>query len=525
MTDQPEGGRSFESDIRRISGDAFVDWILAVESGSGDRSPEQQQVISTVHQLAQELPADVSLPAHFRLARLLHPSPGSDTLLANDLRLLAGGAPPVLPEPAGDAVLAALQAWVAECFGGLLLGDSGLGLGWSTPARARLDRMVAADSTLPFTTDSTSEQSVWIDSSTGGQTMQLAGVGPSIAVAAFRQAALRRPPQLEDLLQGLPQALRQARNAYAEQEVQATGLAGLTGILLPDQKQEIITSWGRVRATRRTDNLLAQHGGGTAAAESHLDDGTVIRSQGTGDLTIECSVPWGAKVTLHAGDETPPMRATTHPGSHQELARRAQQVRLAFTLTMNSPSSPALLPTWSLIESPTAPANGFSYTELARLRHRTPTRISVEQAEEWERWITALDAAPLTNLGHAPQRLLRAVTERFDSTDALVDAVIVWESIFGTHAEITFRVCASLARLLYPTLEERRAFFKLAKGVYDMRSRIVHGAQDITPKKIDDARDLAITTATLALRELITNRRDLLELRDSPKRSEQILLE
>jgi hypothetical protein len=211
--------------------------------------------------------------------------------------------------------------------------------------------------------------------------------------------------------------------------------------------------------------------------------------------------------------------------SYEILQKRVQDARIAFALAINSAQVPALLPTWEKVESPIASGVSFSMTEIERLRGRVPTRLTLEQAEEWERWLRILDGVALENLGHAPQRLLRAITERQDPVDALVDSVIVWEAIFGTHTEITFRVCGSLARLLFSTVQERIDFVKKAKGVYAMRSKIVHGASDVKYTKIQEARDKAVSVAINALRALVRDRVDLLSISDSGKRSERIMLE
>lgn len=519
---QPDASHDEEA-IRRLFGDTFVDWVLATD-GDPSRTPEQRRVAALVHEETRELVPDTAeVPGFLRLSRLTQLNPETSRTPLTELRRLAGGSDPMLPEPPDDEVLEALQAWAAENFGGLLLGEGGFSLGWGGKAREQMTRAIVADSSFPFNGEFEPTGELFHITSAGTAAgLHLSTLGTGIVAAAFRQAAtLKTRIQFEDLLAELPGALVTAREAFAGNPVQALALAGLSGVLLPEGKQALTVPWGRVRLTHETDNRLLNNQRGITTRA--LPDGSEIASRATGDLTIETTVPWSAAFTRPTSeDEYDEISSTT---SRDLLQRRIQDVRLAFALAMNDPEVPALLPTWAKVDSPITDNVAFTMTEIAGLRQRTPVRLSIEQAEKWEEWIAFLDGLPLENLGHAPQRLLRAITERQDPVDALVDAVIVWEAIFGTHNEITFRVCGSLARLLCHTVEERLSFVKRAREVYTMRSHIVHGASDIKPDKINDSRNEAVRVAIQALRALARDRSDLLAIADSSKRSQRIMLE
>ncbi|MEW2586285.1 hypothetical protein [Streptomyces virginiae] len=522
MTEPQEDPAADEVAIRRLFGDGFVDWVLAVDD-EPIRTPEQRSVATIVHRASRGVvPKDVPVPAYLRLSHLAMIKPDTGKTWLSELRLASGGTEPTLPEPPDDNVLAALHVWAAENFGGLLLGEGGFSLGWGSQSRENMTRAIAGDPTLPFTIESEpTDGLLHITSAGSAGGLQLAILGPGIVAAAFRHASIRRvaTPTLDDLLDELPTALNTARELYTGKSVQTIALAGLSGVLLPEEKQEISAPWGRVRITLESDN---RHVDSLRDLTSmSLPDGSQLVSRGTGDLTVETSVPWVSEFAQERAEGEWPSGISSTSYSH--LDRRVQDVRLAFALAMDDPHLPPLLPTWAKVENPIADAAGSTMT--ARLRQRMPTRLSVEQAEEWERWIAVLDGLALENLGHASQRLLRAITERQDPVDALVDSVIVWESIFGTHSEITFRVCASLARLLCQTLEERLAFMKKAKGVYSMRSKIVHGASDVRMERISESRDVAVQVAIAALRTVLRDRPDLLAFTDSGKRSEHIMLE
>lgn len=100
---------------------------------------------------------------------------------------------------------------------------------------------------------------------------------------------------------------------------------------------------------------------------------------------------------------------------------------------------------------------------------------------------------------------------------------LVWENLFGTSSEVTFRVSASLAKLLEKDVEKRKELFKKFSTIYNIRSRLIHGAV-IDDGKVREAGTDAINFAVKALRISYRNGRDWLSL-NSKDRSDAILLE
>jgi len=129
------------------------------------------------------------------------------------------------------------------------------------------------------------------------------------------------------------------------------------------------------------------------------------------------------------------------------------------------------------------------------------------------------------SLDIAMKRILGAVSQRWDATDAFIDAVVVWENAFGTSTETTFRVTGAIAKLLEPgSADDRAKLQKELKGLYETRSRLVHGAKEPKPEEAWAQRERTIAIALDVLRKLYTERPDLLEL-SSDLRSAQLLLE
>jgi Apea-like HEPN len=121
-------------------------------------------------------------------------------------------------------------------------------------------------------------------------------------------------------------------------------------------------------------------------------------------------------------------------------------------------------------------------------------------------------------------RTLRAIAERRDTYDRLIDAVIAWESLFGAVTDSTLRVCGSLARLLHDTDADREAGYNRYKKVYDARSKIVH-ANSKQPElaEVEAYGRTAIDASLKVIEKLLTTHLSLLSL-ESSQRSQQVLL-
>lgn len=134
-----------------------------------------------------------------------------------------------------------------------------------------------------------------------------------------------------------------------------------------------------------------------------------------------------------------------------------------------------------------------------------------------------MDQAHTPSVDIAGRRLVSAVANRMDRSDALIDAVMVWENLVGTASEVTFRVTAALAKLLEADATKRRALRRNLAAIYGIRSRVVHGvAADASA--VDKACSDAIDVAVRALRASYRRGREWLAL-SSNERADVILLE
>lgn len=123
----------------------------------------------------------------------------------------------------------------------------------------------------------------------------------------------------------------------------------------------------------------------------------------------------------------------------------------------------------------------------------------------------------------AARRAVSALVHRTNAGDALIDAVMAWESLVGGNTETTFRVTAALTLLLEIKLAERIPYYKKLKKIYETRSRIVHGEPQSIRSNVQADADQAIQVALEALSRLYELGGEWLTLSTS-ERAERLIL-
>lgn len=318
------------------------------------------------------------------------------------------------------------------------------------------------------------------------------------AAATLQMYLLDQPRDEGTFVRTVLENFDELRRAARGEKIRAHVLTGLSGLTLTAGIQ-INTPWGTLRSSPKMDNPLRAWGERpqTTAilAESKL-------------LTVI--------VDRAASPQVEPRQ--------QEVSTDRASVLLPLACALASkdrqkPSAP--LVTWNTVLLPFSSGLGYSMPHLPPIyREQSDMDGSVPELEEWCRIVEgAHDAA----VEIAAKRLVSAVSLRTDATDALIDAVMVWENLVGTSAETTFRVTASLAKALEPDRSKRRAFRKALARVYDVRSRVVHGALHGAPE-IAEATSTAKEVAIGMLAFSYRKGREWLKL-SSSERADILLLE
>jgi hypothetical protein len=229
------------------------------------------------------------------------------------------------------------------------------------------------------------------------------------------------------------------------------------------------------------------------------------------------------KVRAHlvAGDPPRPTRNDQRWAAAESAADRAARLLALSFVLADDPTARASAPIirWeSLIGSLVVGMRAWT----THSHHEFADPLDAKGEAELLAWAKELERVHAPALDVAADRLVRAVSERRVFEDQLIDAVIAWENICGSTPETTFRVTASLAKLLHPPGPQRLAEQEQLERIYRMRSGVVHG-QSLRAGEVSAAAGAAMAVARRALRAIYREHPDLVPLR-SEQRANQLLM-
>ncbi len=146
-----------------------------------------------------------------------------------------------------------------------------------------------------------------------------------------------------------------------------------------------------------------------------------------------------------------------------------------------------------------------------------PDPLDPDRQIELAEWCRRVDEHHTPTIAIAERRVISAVTDRpYSDEDALIDAVIAWENLFGhgSNVEMTFRVTTALAILLEADPTKRRELAAELRKIYGDRSTVAHGSKLSDKRDLRTIRSRAIELTVAAFRGLFRDRPDLLSDRD-----------
>lgn len=336
----------------------------------------------------------------------------------------------------------------------------------------------------------------------GGFTVPPRALIGSLFSSAFTLMYLRGSPTNEDtFVDTVLKGFEQLRRAIRGENVRAYRFTGIARFSLPEETQ-IQTPWGIIRPAPPVSS--------------------VWRIPAMYEAITDC---------VFAEERFVPVRfqRVSSPEPHFNAAdlapsRSTYLFPLACALASKDIACPiAPLMTWSTLILPlqnvfinSMPQSIIIYT------HNTQTNVGNEIAE-LEEWTRVVEQAHTSSVDIAARRLVSAIAHRTDRSDALIDAVMTWENLLGTETEVSYRVCASLAKLLEKDVTERDTLYKNLSEIYKVRNGLVHGGT-IHASKVNKACSDAIEVAVRALRLSYLRGYEWLSLK-SRERSHALLLE
>lgn len=527
-----------ESALLRIMGIPLIAYVcnatasdVAARLDDGQNLvPIQEAAIAQLAALADQVSAASevqNVPISLFLDGLGVVPHGADTSPANLLRLASGGS---IDLPTTEDPVAALLLRVArDVFPVLLLPQdnefpfSNLALSrplFLHPLHSELEVAILADEDLKRLFPSESEHS-----GRYGMTFRSTGAGGSVQSSMLHQLVIQdawkwiefsgADKTISSLAQGILVTLDRVRRALREEEVEVQVAIGFAGLLLPEGSVLDLPN-GRLRSATPKDLDFVPSG--LPGKLSHTtEDGTSITIDYAGDVVLETSVPYRVVVS-DSEDGWPASEWGT-------LERRIEAVTLAALLAFKRWPTATMVPTWRILFDPLSHGPMLSWSDPRGGPGLTPFAATLADGETLRDWIIRVDGGRRKSMEIGIRRLISATTQRRDAVDGLVDAVIVWENLFGTRqGEVTMRVAASLAWLLESDTESRERRYSEVAKLYNVRSDVVHGNRIVPSEEAVAANRSAIEVALEAFRVLLTERADLLDLSGGDLRSRRLIV-
>ncbi|MFF8728189.1 hypothetical protein ACF073_17095 [Streptomyces sp. NPDC015171] len=528
------------SDVKQLLvaafGEEFVRYVLNIpEPESLDNLAELTPtgVLNTLSSLALQSVhtgfIDINLIASGQLSAFM---PEEGMSVVHFLRKLCGGSVPADVADADDEVLFALRSIALDIWPVLLMPppkiQRGAGFFMASPA-GLIQHPKATEAAEIFMHDRSlsklfppaagSEQGApqplmesaeWIVNAGSSGTRQLVGVLSGLIYDARLRVALNgHQLTFERLSECLKDSLEALRLLADGKDVKIPAVIGFSGLSLEDG-QSIHFTDGVLRGVRPAERgILLNNSGATGAVyETHYAVRIlhVYKSNPGSDDWAKPFMKYRARIEE----------------SVRSFEYSLDKVRLALLLCSDEGTLLAPKEETRLIIDP-ANMGGASYWSASE---HTPAnnQLPADKHGEVIAMYDVIRKKHPESLNIAMKRLLSAASSRWNSNDALIDALIAWENMFGTRTETTFRVTASLAKILEETTEKRLELQKELNKLYAVRSSMVHGAKEPDPDTAAKNRERVIRVAIDGLKALYNERPELLSM-PPEDRSKTVLLD
>jgi hypothetical protein len=361
--------------------------------------------------------------------------------------------------------------------------------------------------------------------STGhGSTLQLWTLLSIVIEGAWRDRNRSTPTQsVVEFSRGAVQRWQLVRSALAKQGgIKVAARMAFTGVRLPGTGPY---SFGDliVRPVDEQDRQYMPPGLAGQLTGTDAEGNTVVVDY-AGDVVAETTIPYLLRFRDPNEDRVPdfPKDVLVPRSRADELGQR---LRASLLLAVTRDHRVQLVPAWQSVDDPLEHMPSMGWHDPRQAVGLMPTQLTGQEVLQWQEWFELLGTPGAERVNIALSRVLRAVGERRDPVDVLIDAVIAWENIFGSsQGESTLRVTASMARLIEDDTAERDALRGRLADIYKLRSKAVHGNGQPKDSELPLCYD-ALTYAIQTLRKMFRDRPDLLDHKDGTGRSLKLLLE
>ncbi|MEV6831199.1 hypothetical protein [Amycolatopsis sp. NPDC051102] len=353
-----------------------------------------------------------------------------------------------------------------------------------------------------------------------GGSLQLLMLSELLLNRAWRRMdSARRAPAL--FAQQAVSELRLARDLMAGKTRAIPAKIAFAGVLLPPGAQ-LKLDCGVIRAASGADRKLAPESLKGQLQGTDADGVTTLINY-DGDVILDYDYPFRVRFTkTEMSDRPQPFPDDMRPPA--SFASAVTRLRFSLMLAADRPSRVQLVQTWQSIDAPLNAGSTISWSDPRQGTGIMPVQLTESELTAWGEWYERLNTTHVARIELALSRILRAIAERREPSDVLIDSVIAWENLFGTsEGEPTFRVTMCLAVLLEESTEARQELKKQLGAIYGLRSKVVHGSRNLKESEYPLCQE-ALEVAIRAIRTLVSERADILELSDGALRSTKLLL-
>ncbi|WP_326819678.1 hypothetical protein [Streptosporangium sp. NBC_01756] len=497
--------------------------LIEIAAGTEDIAPEKRDLLVEITRRLEEERISCAiddLPLSTVLLRLTEEVASGKRSLFNSWRLAAGGS---LPDfTTGDQAIDAFAPVAVEmyplCIAKRLEGPFGLiylthSLFDSTE-RPDFERAVLSDPSLNRLVNIRRENGRQVRARVKVNTGQSGAVfitelQNSILSAAYIYARMKSGLDIEGFKTALEDTFAILRTAA---EGGPTKIPVWIGFVNIGVSKQITLPWGTVHPYGHPAGLEFVPGD-ARPTRGGQDDATL-------GFVLETSHDYQIKIDYDYPNESGEIQwPASMKESEDALQRACELTQLAFTLAIDRSPPVACNKSWTLIADPLSATIGLSW----QMRTPVPVDFYVVQEPEidsLQKWANLLHSTPSSKVDIALRRLISATTDRKNPVDGFIDAVVAWENLFAgtSQGELSFRICGAISKLLEADIEKRLLLHKELIGLYNSRSKVVHGSKELSVKEAVASRDYALSVLLRCLRTLYSDYPALLSNADRSRR-------
>ena len=356
------------------------------------------------------------------------------------------------------------------------------------------------------------------DMDTTGSYMASTGKGGGIQLSIFPKTLISNAYELmqlrglisqDALLQAIEEVINMVRDVANGKTIHVPVFVGFHNVGL-ENIDLIDIKWGKIRGYNpEMLDLIPQEVRPSSSGDKNKTQGLILESEYT------------YKVDFSPQNEEKCVWPPELEQARSNLDYAKENLSLIFALAIERDPPVGISVAWTLIVDPINYGTNISWSN--RSTFPMPYYLlSSDSSESVKYWSSKINTSKDENIRIAVRRILSSINERTNPIDGFIDSVIAWENLFGGNAELSYRISISISKLIERNLEKRLKLQKEIVNLYNKRSRIVHGSENISYEDAEQKRNRCLEIALSSLKKLYEIYPDLIK---DTNRSKKLALE